>query len=54
MYCKLNKYKYVWKILNNKHITDSLHIMYIYSEVIIIKTRVPFYNHGDCEDDGES
>ena len=33
MYCKLNKYKYMLEIYNVKHITDSLHILYIYSEV---------------------
>ena len=33
MYCKLNKYKYMWEIYNNEHITYSLHILYIYSEV---------------------
>ena len=54
MYCKLNKYKYMWEIYNNKHITDSLHILYIYSEVYILKIRVPFYNHEDCEDDWEN
>ena len=42
MYCKLNKYKYMWEIYNNKHITDYLHILYIYSEVYIQKIRVPF------------
>ena len=42
MYCKLNKYKYMWEIYNNKHITYSLHILYISSEVYILKIRVPF------------
>ena len=44
----------MWEIYNNKHITDFLHILYIYSEVYILKIRVPFYNHGDCEDDWEN
>ena len=43
----------MWKIYNTKHIKDSLHILYIYSEVYILNIRVPFYNHGDCEDDRE-
>ena len=44
----------MWKIYNNKHFTYSLRILQIYSEVYIIKIRVPFYNHGDCEDDEEN
>ena len=44
----LNKYKYVWEIYNNEHITDSLHILYIYSEDNILnihtKHKQPFYN----------
>ena len=54
MYYKLNKYKYMWEIYNNKHITDSQHILYIYSEVYILKICVPFHNHGDCKDDWEN
>ena len=33
MYRKLDKYKYMSENYNNKHITDSLHILFIYSEV---------------------
>ena len=44
----------MWEIYNNEHITYSLHILYIYSEVYIPKIRVPLYNHGDCEDDREN
>ena len=44
----------MWEIYNNKHITYFLHILYIYSEVYIIKIRVPFYYHGDCENDWEN
>ena len=54
MYCKLNEYKYMWKIYNNKHITYSLPILYIYTEVYILKIRVPLYNHEDCVDDWEN
>ena len=36
------------------YITDYLHILKIYSDVYVIKIRVPFYNHGDCEYDGET
>ena len=44
----------MWEIYKNKHITDSPHILDIYSEVYILKIRVAFYNHGDCEDDREN
>ena len=43
----------MWEIYKNKHITDSLHILYIYSEVYYAKNTCTFYNHGDCEDDWE-
>ena len=45
MYCKLNKYKYIWEIDNNKHITDSQHILYIYYEVYVLKIRVHFHKN---------
>ena len=44
----------MWEIYNNKQITDPLHILYIFSEVYILKIRVPFYKYGDCEDDWEN
>ena len=39
-----NKYKYMEKIYYDKHITDSLRRLWIYSEVSIIKIRVTFYS----------
>ena len=45
MYYKLNKYKYMWEIYNDKHITDSQHILYIYSEVYVLKIRVHFHKN---------